>query len=59
VLFGRGAMRLGGILVMFRCLIVSIFRHGIPPLSGDVKSNEPEASCYRPSDGHGVSERLR
>jgi hypothetical protein len=36
VLFGRGAMRLGGILVMFRCLIVSIFRHGIPPLSGDV-----------------------
>ena len=30
---GRGAMGLGGILVMFRRLIVGVFRHGIPPVS--------------------------
>jgi hypothetical protein len=29
VLLGRGAMGLGGILVKFSCLIVSVFRHGI------------------------------
>ena len=34
VLLGRGAMGLGGILVMFRRLIVGVFRHGIPPVSG-------------------------
>jgi hypothetical protein len=28
VLLGRGAMGLGGILVKFSCLIVSVFRHG-------------------------------
>jgi hypothetical protein len=33
VLLGRGAMGLGGILVMFRRLIVGVFRHGIPPVS--------------------------
>ena len=33
VLLGRGAMGLGSILVMFRRLIMSVFRHGIPPLS--------------------------
>jgi hypothetical protein len=33
VLLGRSAMGLGGILVMFRCLIVSVFRHGIPRVS--------------------------
>jgi hypothetical protein len=33
VLLGRGAMGLGGILVKFSCLIVSVFRHGIPPMS--------------------------
>jgi hypothetical protein len=27
------AMGLGGILVKFSCLIVSVFRHGIPPMS--------------------------
>jgi hypothetical protein len=33
MLLGRGAMGLGGILVMFRRLIMSVFRHGIPPVS--------------------------
>jgi hypothetical protein len=33
VLFSRGAMGLGGILVKFSCLIVSVFRHWIPPVS--------------------------
>jgi hypothetical protein len=32
VVFGRGAMGLGGILVMFGCFIVSVLRHVIPPL---------------------------
>jgi hypothetical protein len=36
VLLGRGAMGLGGILVMFRRLIVGVFRHGIPPVSVEV-----------------------
>jgi hypothetical protein len=33
MLLGRGTMRLGGILVMFRRLIMSVFRHGILPVS--------------------------
>jgi hypothetical protein len=33
MLLGRGTMGLGGILVMFRRLIMSVFRHGIPPES--------------------------
>jgi hypothetical protein len=33
VMFGRSAMGFGGILVMFSCLIVGVFRHGIPPVS--------------------------
>jgi hypothetical protein len=33
MLLGRSAMGLGGILVMFRRLIMSVFRHGIPPVS--------------------------
>jgi len=33
MLLGRGTMGLGGILVMFRRLIMSVFRHGIPSVS--------------------------
>jgi hypothetical protein len=33
MLLGRNAMRLGGILVMFRRLIMSVFRHRISPVS--------------------------
>jgi hypothetical protein len=33
MMFGRGAMGLGGILVMFGCIVVGIFRHGFPPVS--------------------------
>jgi hypothetical protein len=33
VMFGRSAMGFGGILVMFGCLIMGVFRHGIPPVS--------------------------
>jgi hypothetical protein len=33
VMFGRSAMGFSGILVMFGCLIVGVFRHGIPPVS--------------------------
>jgi hypothetical protein len=33
MMFGRGAMGLGGILVMFGCFVVGIFRHGFPPVS--------------------------
>jgi hypothetical protein len=36
MLLSRGAMRFGGFLVMFSCLIVRVSRHLIPPVTVDV-----------------------
>jgi hypothetical protein len=63
VLLGRGAMGLGGILVKFSCLIVGVFRHGVPPVSvgdlgvrftaGCLSGGRPLVECHH-STTHGI-----
>ena len=49
MLLGGGAMGLGGILMMFRRLIMSVFRHGIPPISVGVMRELLPAAFWQPA----------